>query len=53
VLIPGERGRRSEAERGAKGIPLGPKAWRELAEIAAALDVDAPSPVRESGTLPS
>jgi len=37
VLVPGERGRRSEAERAASGIPLGPKVWRELTEIAAGL----------------
>jgi LDH2 family malate/lactate/ureidoglycolate dehydrogenase len=36
VLVPGERGHRSEAERAASGIPLGPKVWRELTEIAAA-----------------
>ncbi|MGZ4433227.1 MAG: hypothetical protein ACXVW7_06310 [Trebonia sp.] len=37
MLVPGERGRRSEAERAASGIPLGPKVWRELTEIAAGL----------------
>ena len=45
VLVPGERGRRSEAERAASGIPLGPKAWRELTEIAAGLGVDVPAPI--------
>src|SRR5580704_9484925 len=44
VLVPGERGRRSEAERAASGIPLGPKAWRELTEIAASLGVNVPAP---------
>jgi LDH2 family malate/lactate/ureidoglycolate dehydrogenase len=44
VLVPGERGRRSEAERAASGIPLGPKVWRELTEIAAGLGVDVPAP---------
>jgi LDH2 family malate/lactate/ureidoglycolate dehydrogenase len=46
VLVPGERGRRSEARRRATGIPLGPKAWRELTEIAAALDVATPALLR-------
>jgi LDH2 family malate/lactate/ureidoglycolate dehydrogenase len=41
ILVPGERGRRSAAERGADGIPLGAKTWRELSEIAASLDVKA------------
>jgi LDH2 family malate/lactate/ureidoglycolate dehydrogenase len=45
VLVPGERGRRSEAARAASGIPLGPKVWRELSEIATALGVDVPAPV--------
>jgi LDH2 family malate/lactate/ureidoglycolate dehydrogenase len=45
VLVPGERGRRSEAERAASGIPLGPKVWRELTEIAAGLGVDVPAPI--------
>jgi LDH2 family malate/lactate/ureidoglycolate dehydrogenase len=45
VLVPGERGRRSQAERAASGIPLGPKVWRELSEIAAGLGVDVPVPV--------
>jgi LDH2 family malate/lactate/ureidoglycolate dehydrogenase len=45
VLIPGERGRRSEAERAATGIPLGSKAWREITEIAAGLGVAVPTPM--------
>ena len=45
VLIPGERGRRTEAERAKAGIPLGPKVWRELAGIAAGLGVEVPVPV--------
>jgi LDH2 family malate/lactate/ureidoglycolate dehydrogenase len=43
ILVPGERGRRTEAERGASGIPLGPKVWRELTEIATGLDVPVPA----------
>jgi LDH2 family malate/lactate/ureidoglycolate dehydrogenase len=45
ILVPGERGRRAAAERGASGIPLGPKVWRELIEIAASLDVPVPAPL--------
>jgi len=41
ILVPGERGRRSAAERAASGIPVGAKAWRELTEIAESLDVTA------------
>ena len=39
VLVPGERGHRSETERSASGIPLGPKVWRELTGAAEALGV--------------
>jgi len=45
VLIPGERGRRSERQRSSAGIPLGPKVWRELTEIATGLGVDVPAPI--------
>jgi LDH2 family malate/lactate/ureidoglycolate dehydrogenase len=45
VLVPGERGHRSEAERSASGIPLGPKVWRELTGAAAALRVPVPAPL--------
>jgi LDH2 family malate/lactate/ureidoglycolate dehydrogenase len=45
VLVPGERGHRSEADRRASGIPLGPKAWRELTATAAALGVPVPAPI--------
>src|SRR5580693_2138168 len=34
VLVPGERGRRCEADRRRTGVPLGPKAWRELTSLA-------------------
>jgi LDH2 family malate/lactate/ureidoglycolate dehydrogenase len=44
ILIPGERGKRSEATRRSGGIPLGPKVWRELTEIATALGVAVPIP---------
>ncbi len=45
ILVPGERGRRTGAERAASGIPLGPKVWRELTEVATALDVPVPAPL--------
>jgi LDH2 family malate/lactate/ureidoglycolate dehydrogenase len=45
ILVPGERGRRTEAERSAAGIPLGPKVWRELTEVATSLDVPVPAPL--------
>jgi LDH2 family malate/lactate/ureidoglycolate dehydrogenase len=43
ILIPGERGRRSEIKRRASGVPLGPKAWRELTETASALGLAVPA----------
>jgi LDH2 family malate/lactate/ureidoglycolate dehydrogenase len=45
ILIPGERGRRSEASRAATGIPLGPKVWKELTETASSLGVPVPDPI--------
>ena len=45
ILVPGERGRRTRAERAATGIPLGPKVWREQTEVATALDVPVPAPL--------
>jgi len=45
VLVPGERGRRSEASRRASGVPLGPKVWRELSGAAEALGVAVPTPL--------
>jgi acetolactate synthase-1/2/3 large subunit len=44
ILMPGERGHRSERERRASGIPLGPKVWRELTEVAGSLGVSVPDP---------
>ncbi|MGH3277788.1 MAG: Ldh family oxidoreductase [Trebonia sp.] len=46
ILVPGERGRRTAAERSAAGVPLGAKAWRELTEIATGLGVPVPAPLR-------
>jgi LDH2 family malate/lactate/ureidoglycolate dehydrogenase len=42
ILVPGERGRRIQAERAKSGIPLGHKVWRELTEIAAGLGIIVP-----------
>jgi LDH2 family malate/lactate/ureidoglycolate dehydrogenase len=61
VLIPGERGHRSEIDRRASGIPLGPKVWRELTGTARALGVAVPEPMspghqpgaRSAGTKPA
>jgi hypothetical protein len=43
--VSGECGRRTGAEHAATGIPPGPKVWRELAEVATALDVPVPAPL--------
>jgi LDH2 family malate/lactate/ureidoglycolate dehydrogenase len=45
VLAPGERGHRSQAERSASGIPLGPRVWRELTGAATDLRVTVPAPL--------
>jgi LDH2 family malate/lactate/ureidoglycolate dehydrogenase len=45
VLVPGERGRRCEAERRSAGVPLSPKPWRELTALAEALGVPVPAPL--------
>jgi LDH2 family malate/lactate/ureidoglycolate dehydrogenase len=45
ILVPGERGRRTAKDRSATGIPLGPKVWRELSEIASTLNVPVPDPI--------
>ena len=43
ILLPGERGRRSEAERRQQGIPLARSLWQELAKIGDELGIDVPS----------
>jgi ureidoglycolate dehydrogenase (NAD+) len=45
LLVPGEGGRRTGAERAATGIPLGPKVWRDLTEAATTLDVPDRAPL--------
>jgi LDH2 family malate/lactate/ureidoglycolate dehydrogenase len=42
LLIPGERGSRTYAERSANGVPLGGKVWASLAEEAAKAGVTVP-----------
>jgi ureidoglycolate dehydrogenase (NAD+) len=43
ILLPGERGRRVEAERRAKGIPLPAATWNALKEIAEKNLIELPS----------
>jgi LDH2 family malate/lactate/ureidoglycolate dehydrogenase len=45
VLVPGERGRRSETGRRSGGVPLGAKVWRELSGTAETLGVAVPTPL--------
>jgi LDH2 family malate/lactate/ureidoglycolate dehydrogenase len=45
VLVPGERGRRSEAGRLVSGVPLGGKVWRELSGAAESLGIAVPTPL--------
>lgn len=45
ILVPGERGSRSEAERRANGVPVAVKPWKELTEAATALGVPVPEPL--------
>jgi ureidoglycolate dehydrogenase (NAD+) len=45
LLVPGEGGRHTGAERVATGIPFGPKVWRDLTEVATTLDVPDPAPL--------
>ena len=43
---PGERSAAVADERGARGIPVAPKVWRDLSERAADLGVTLPETVR-------
>jgi ureidoglycolate dehydrogenase (NAD+) len=45
LLVPGEGGRRTGAERVATGIPLGPRVWLDLTEVATTLDVPDAAPL--------
>ncbi|HTY72649.1 MAG TPA: Ldh family oxidoreductase [Actinomycetes bacterium] len=45
ILVPGERGDRSEEQRRASGVPLGPKVWKELTDAATSLGIDVPDPI--------
>jgi ureidoglycolate dehydrogenase (NAD+) len=43
ILLPGERGRRTEAKRRENGVPIPPKLWEELQAIAKTLSVEMPA----------
>jgi LDH2 family malate/lactate/ureidoglycolate dehydrogenase len=43
ILLPGERGRRTEVERAELGVPLGPKVWQQLCDDAGQAGVTIPS----------
>ena len=45
ILLPGERGRRSAAERRQFGIPLARSLWEELERVGGALGVAVPAPL--------
>ena len=45
ILLPGERGHRVEAARRRDGIPVPPKSWAELMQIAASLGVQPPASI--------
>jgi ureidoglycolate dehydrogenase (NAD+) len=44
VFCPGERSAAVAEERGAKGIPVAPKVWRELTEAAGRFGLTPPEP---------
>ena len=44
ILLPGERGRRTEGERRQKGIPLPADTWNALKTVAKACAIDLPAP---------
>jgi ureidoglycolate dehydrogenase (NAD+) len=46
ILLPGERGRRTAAQRERAGIPVSARVWQQLVEAAAALKVNLP-PTRD------
>jgi LDH2 family malate/lactate/ureidoglycolate dehydrogenase len=41
ILMPGERGYREEKRRSNEGVPIPPKVWRDVVELARERDVDA------------
>ena len=45
ILLPGERGHRAEAARRRDGIPVPPKLWAELMQIASSLGVQPPASI--------
>lgn len=42
ILLPGERGTRACAERSREGVPIPPKTWEQIIEVADALGVGVP-----------
>ena len=42
ILLPGERGSRAYARRSREGIPIPPKTWQQIGEVAAKLKVGVP-----------
>lgn len=47
ILLPGERSRRTAAQRVRDGIPVSARIWQQLREVAATLELDLP-PVRDA-----
>jgi len=45
ILLPGERGQRTEAIRRVSGIPISPSTWEALARLAKSLTIDLPETV--------
>jgi ureidoglycolate dehydrogenase (NAD+) len=43
ILLPGERGKRTELKRRESGIPIPPKLWEELGQVANTLSVELPA----------
>ena len=43
ILLPGERSRRAAEQRMREGIPLSPRLWQQLGEVAAALTLTMPA----------
>jgi ureidoglycolate dehydrogenase (NAD+) len=48
VLLPGERGRRTEAARRTAGIPVPPTTWEALGRLAKALAIELPAAIPEA-----
>lgn len=42
ILLPGERGTRAYAKQSREGVPIPPKTWEQIIEVADALGVGVP-----------